>query len=132
MSKYIIKQIPAEQADLSFYFDGDTFTERAGGIQYALFPLVWDRWSMHPVINRELWENITSEADELADAFSDVGAHYWNCYTSYKEAMYYAARGIKYTPRTCGRLKEWARDAEYAPSTSHASARICEKSFLDR
>ncbi len=106
--KYIITQIPPESADLTFYFDGDTFTENAGGIQYALFPLVADRRNMYPVINRELWEGITSDADELADAFNDVGPHYWNRYASYKEAMYYTARGIKYSPTTCHRLKEWS------------------------
>lgn len=118
MKKYIIKQVPPEQAELMYYFDGDTFTENAGGIQYALFVLVAGRWSWSPVINDKLWNDITSEADELADAFADVGPHYWNRYRSYKEAMQFEARDIKYSPTTCHRLKEWARGAEYSPSTS--------------
>ena len=107
--KCIITQIPPEHADLTYYFDGDTFTEAAGGIQYALFPLVSDRWSLYPVINAELWKNITESASELAEAFSDVGPHIWNTYSSYKEAMYFTARGIKYSPRKCHLLKEWSQ-----------------------
>lgn len=121
MSKYIITQVPPEAARLDLFFDDDGMTEAAGGIEYALFPLVADRWSFYPVINKDLWKDITESADELAEAFSDVGPHSWNTYSSYKEAMYFTARGIKYSPRTCGRLKEWARNAEYAPSASRES-----------
>ena len=119
--KYIIKQVPPEAAELMYYFDGDTFTENAGGLQYALFVIVADRWSWSPVINADLWSSITSEADELADAFADVGRHYWNRYSSFKEAMHFEARDIKYSPRTCHALKEWASNSEFSPSYSRES-----------
>lgn len=123
MSKYIIKQIPPEQAELGFYFDGDTFTERAGGIEYALFVLVAGRWSLDPIRHcAELWKRITKEAANLAEAFYDVENNCsWNGYTTYKEAMRWEAPEIKYSPATCHRLKEWAQTAEEGQPESIAA-----------
>jgi hypothetical protein len=121
--KYIITQIPPESADLAFFFDGDTFTERAGGIEYALFPLVADRWTMHPVINRELWEEITRTAEHIAEDFEGIrnDGEARNTYSqTYKEAM--QDYSIKYNPTKCHRLKEWSTRHEYDPSTPEAIA----------
>ena len=121
--KYIIKQIPPEAAELSFFFDGDTFTERARGIQYALFPLVSDRWSLYPVINRELWEDITRRASALADDFDGIrndGESRSTYSRSYKAVM--QDYGIKYSPRTAHALKEWSTRHEYDPSTPESIA----------
>lgn len=37
MLKNIIREVNPEAADFSFYFDGDTFTEKAGGISMKSF-----------------------------------------------------------------------------------------------
>lgn len=115
--KYIITQIPPESADLTYYFDGDTFTERAGGIQYALFPLIPDRWSLYPVINRELWEEITRTAQHVAEDFDGIreDGEARNTYSrTYKEVM--QDYGITYNPTKCHRLKEWSTRNEYDPA----------------
>lgn len=105
MKKYIIKQIPPEHADLMYYFDGDGITETAGGLEYALFPLILDRWSLYPGINRELWEEITSRAAELAEEIDNFRSG-WNAWSSYKEIMTFY--GIDYNPTKCHRLKVWS------------------------
>lgn len=121
MKKYIIKQIPPEQAELMYYFENDGITEKAGGIEYALFPLFADRWSMTPGINKKLWEDITREAESVSEGFDDVknGAT-WNDWTSYKEVMTW--HGIKYSPTACHRLKEWNEAHEADPTSTEAIA----------
>lgn len=121
--KYIITQIPPESADLSYYFDGDTFTEAAGGIQYALFPLVADRWSLYPVINRELWEEITRTAQHVAEDFDGIreDGEARNTYSrTYKEVM--TDYSIAYNPTKCHRLKEWSKRNEYDPGKPESIA----------
>lgn len=122
MKKYIIKQIPPEQAELMYYFEGDTFTENAGGIEYALFPL-FAGWhgEVKPGINKELWERITREAESVSEGFDDVknGAT-WNDWTSYKEVMTW--HGITYNPTACHRLKEWNEAHEDDPTSPEAIA----------
>jgi hypothetical protein len=108
MKKYIIKQIPPEHAELMYYFEGDTFTENAGGIEYALFPLFLDYWTMRPAINKKLWEDITSRAAEIAEEINNFRDNWnnWNSWSSYKEIMTFY--GIPYNPTKCHRLKEWS------------------------
>ena len=121
--KYIIKQIPPETAELQYYFSGDTFTERAGGLEYTLFVLVAGRWSLDPIRHcAELWKNITRKAANLAEAFCDVENRCsWNGYTTFKDAMKWEAPEIKYSPTTCHRLKEWTQTAEEGQPESIAA-----------
>lgn len=111
MKKHIIKQVPPEWADLGTYFDGDTFTEAAGGIEYALFIIALDRWHMHPAINADTWKRLTIEEADILQGFDDIrsGEAAWTGLTSYKSVM--EAYGVEYNPRKCHRLKEWSKTA---------------------
>lgn len=123
MKKYIIKQIPPEHAELMYYFEGDTFTERAGGIEYALFPLIADRWSMTPAINKKLWEDITSTAEHVSEDMSGIrdDGEARNTYSrTYKAVM--QDYGIKYSPTACHRLKDWNEAHEDDPTSPEAIA----------
>lgn len=123
MKKYIIKQIPPEHADLMFYFDGDTFTENAGGIEYALFPLIADRWSMTPAINKKLWEDITSTAEHVYEDMSGIrdDGEAWHTYSrTYKAVM--QDYGLKYSPTACHRLKAWNEAHEDDPTSTESIA----------
>lgn len=120
--KYIITQIPPESAELMYYFDGDTFTEASGGLQYALFPLVSDRWSLYPVINAELWKDIMKTAEDVSEDFYSIreDGHDWKHDTTYKSVMQFY--GIDYNPTKCHRLKEWSKRHEYDPGKPEAIA----------
>lgn len=123
MKKYIIKQIPTEHAELMFYFEGDTFTENAGGIEYALFPLFLDRRRMYPAINKKLWEEITWTAERVSEDVSwirDTGEARNSYHQTYKEVM--KDYGIKYSPTACHRLKAWNEEHEDDPTSPEAIA----------
>lgn len=109
MKKYIITQVPPEHAELLFYFAGDTFTEDAGGIEYALIPLIQERWSLYPVINEELWQDLTRTAENITNDFDGIredGESRSTYSRTYKEVM--QDYGINYNPTRCHRLKEWS------------------------
>lgn len=53
MIKHIIREVEPEACSFDYYFDGDTFTERAGDYCYTLF-IVGDRHTA--VFNAEAWE----------------------------------------------------------------------------
>ena len=103
MSKYIITQVPPEHADLSFYFDGDCFTENAGGIEYCLF-----------IIGPRGWKDINgekySELQKQVEHFTDLAAGESYYFETFKECMLY--HGMKWSPRTAHALKVWAKDAD--------------------
>ena len=73
MKKYTFTEISAETADFSFYFDGDGFTENAGGFEYNLFVIAYDRgrgygfnYDRYKKIINDI-ENILDDPDETDD-----------------------------------------------------------------
>lgn len=123
MKKYIIKQIPPGGRGAYVLFEGDTFTENAGGIEYALFPLFLDRWRMYPAINKNLWEEITRTAENVSEDMSGIrdDGEARNSYSrTYKEVL--QDYGIKYSPTACHRLKAWNEEHEDAPTSPESIA----------
>ena len=117
MKKYIIKQLPPEQAELQYYFDGDTFTERAGGIEYALFILFRDRFrvSVYPEQNRLTWEEITQKTDDIMCGIEDAANRETDRNgdrITVKSVM--VENGLKYSPTAAHRLKEWSIRNKYS------------------
>lgn len=115
--KYIITQIPPESADLTYYFDGDTFTPDAGGIQYALFILFKDRFrvDIYPEQNRRTWEEITQKTDDIMCGIEDAANREtdWNGdRITVKSVM--IENGLKYSPTAAHRLKEWSSRNKYS------------------
>lgn len=107
---YIIREIPAEHADFSYYFDDDGLTD--------LFIVA--QWNSRG-FNEEEYENIAEKAEAILDGFHDVNDKWTNGYNSfatYKEAMEYC--GIPYTSRKCHLLKEWVKHADTSDTDSIA------------
>ena len=69
MKKYIIKEVPAEQADFSIYFDDDGLTEAGGDYCYNLF-IVGDRNCSG--FNTEAYEAVKSEIENLLEMYLDI------------------------------------------------------------
>lgn len=104
--KNIIREVPDEQAELSFYFDGDTFNERAGDYGYTLFIVHRDRHGLNG-LNIEEYKRITERAEGISEGFYDVEhkESAWTSYETYKDVM--RDWGIDYTSHKCHLLKEW-------------------------
>lgn len=103
MIKHIIREVAPEWTEFDNYFDGDTFTERAGDYCYNLF-IVGD--SHTAVFNEEAWEDAKRKAAELCEMFDDIqnGGYYSAWYSSYKACM--IDNHIPYNSRKCHELKE--------------------------
>lgn len=102
-TKYIIREIPPEQTDFSYYFDDDGLTD--------LFIVAQSRRSSG--FNEDEYQNIVGQAEAILDGFHDVNDKWTNGYDSfetYKEVMEYC--GIPYTSRKCHLLKDWAKTAD--------------------
>ena len=70
MKKYIVREIPAEQADFSFYFDDDGLTEAGGDYCYNLFIVAQSRNSSG--FNEKEYQNIQNEIENLLEMYSDI------------------------------------------------------------
>lgn len=68
--KYIIKEIPAEQADFSTYFDNDGLTSVGGDYCYNLFIVAQSRNSSG--FNEKEYQNIQAEIEELLEGYTDI------------------------------------------------------------
>ncbi|MBO5918710.1 MAG: hypothetical protein J6Q14_08100 [Oscillospiraceae bacterium] len=107
---YIVREVPAEWADLSYYFDDDGLTERGGDFCYNMF-IVAPR--NYRGFNDERYGDLQRQAESIIDGFSDVAERdHWQGYFSYKDVM--TAFGIPYNSRKCHALKEWAKEADVA------------------
>ena len=69
MKKYIIKEVPAEQADFSSYFDCDGLTEAGGDYCYNLF-IVGNR--NHNGFNMKAYEGVKTEIENLLEMYLDI------------------------------------------------------------
>jgi len=108
---YIIREVPQEHVDFSYYFDNDWLTEAGGDYCYNLFIVNYTRHSRG--FNEEEYQNIVEQAEAILDGFHDVNDKWTNGYNSfetYKEVMEYC--GIPYTSHNCHLLKEWAKTAD--------------------
>lgn len=107
MHKHIIREVPAEYSELSFYFDGDTFTQSAGDYCYNLFIVQRNRHGLNG-INTEEYERLMAKADAILDGFSDVedGMEHWDgSKLTYQEVM--QDENIPYSDATRDALIAW-------------------------
>ncbi len=108
MIKNIIREVSPENMDTSFYFDGDTFTDRAGDYNYNLFIITDFRFGKYSGFNMDAYKEIIDKAEEIIDGFSCVEndcVDYDGKGYTYKEIIEDA--GYKYNPSFCHKLKEW-------------------------
>jgi len=111
MKKHIIREVPPESCDASYYFDNDGLTEAGGDYCNNLFIVADSRRSSG--FNMEEYNRIQKQADEIIDGFHDVSDKWtngYNSYDTYKECMEY--NDIVYTSRKCHLLKEWVNNAD--------------------
>ena len=104
--KNIIREVPAEQAELSFYFDGDCYNENSGDYNNTVFIVCCDRGHRYG-LNIEEYNRIVERAEGIAEGFYDVEhkKSAWTSYETYKDVM--KDWGIDYTSHKCHLLKEW-------------------------
>lgn len=108
---YIVRELPPESTDFSFYFDDDGLTEAGGDYCNNLFIVSFRRHSEG--FNNEEYKRVQDKADAIIDGFSDVSDKWtngYNSYETYKECMEYNA--IEYTTHKCHALKEWVKTAD--------------------
>lgn len=104
--KYIVREIPAEYTDFSWYFENDGLTEKGGDFCYNLFIIYNNHWQLSG-FNIDRYKQIVEIASNLQDDFAAVGEIDYNGKPlTYKRIM--EEYGIQYNPVKCHKLKEWA------------------------
>lgn len=68
--KYIIREVPPEQSDFSFYFEDDGLTEKGGDYCYNLFIVAQSRNSSE--FNEKEYQNIQNEIENLLEMYIDI------------------------------------------------------------
>lgn len=113
MIKNIIREVPAEYADFSYYFDYDGLTEKSGDFCNTLFILDFDRCGRIDGFNADTFNDIVSQAIELEEVIKDIeiDGYYSSFYRSVKEAM--LDFGFTYNPTACHKLKEWVKRDDF-------------------
>lgn len=111
--KHLIREIEPECAELGFYFDGDTFTSRAGDFCYTLFIVVNEGYGRLYGLNIDEYKEVKQRAGRVLDGFNYVdndGRNYDGSKATYKQAM--EDENIRFNPTTCARLRKWAENAD--------------------
>jgi len=110
--KHFIREIEPENAELQFYFDGDTFTEKAGDFCYTLFIIQNEGYSRLSGLNADVYKEVMQQAENIIDSFEyvdDGGLNYDGSKATYKQAM--EDEKISFNPRKCFLLRQWAGSA---------------------
>lgn len=103
--KNIVREVPGEQAELSFYFDGDCYNENSGDYNNTVFIVCNDRGHRYG-LNIDEYNRIVERAEGISEGFYDVEhKDAWTNYETYKEVM--QDWSIDYTSHKCHLLKEW-------------------------
>lgn len=77
--KHLIREIEPECAELQFYFDGDTFTEKAGDFCYTLFIIQNEGYGRLSGLNADVYKEVMQQAENIIDSFEyvdDSGRNY--------------------------------------------------------
>lgn len=111
--KYIIREVPAEACDFSYYFDDDGLREAGGDFCNTLFIIDNEGWGRISGFNIDVYKEVQKQAAGIIDGFEDVLAglkdYDGNRYT-FKDIM--DEYDIPYTSRKCHALKEWQKSAD--------------------
>lgn len=109
---YIVREVPAEQTNFSFYFDDDGLTEAGGDYCNNLFIVNYGRHSRG--FNDKEYENLQTEIEELFEKYDDI-------INKYEHAQYSSVGlmlldlglidNIHHTKRIKD-IKEWLKDCQ--------------------
>ena len=111
--KHLIREIGLESTELQFYFDGDTFTEKAGDFCYTLFLIQNDGYGRLSGLNIDEYKEVKQRAGRILDGFNYVdngGRNYDGSKTTYKQTM--EDENIRFNPTLCARLRKWSENAD--------------------
>jgi hypothetical protein len=67
---YIVREVPPEHTDFSYYFDDDGLTEKGGDYCYNLFIVAQSRWSSG--FNEEEYKKLQREIENLFEMYEDI------------------------------------------------------------
>ena len=84
MSKVIFRETNYPEFD--FLYDNDGITNESGK-NNALYVIVPDRWNDYPVTNKNEFETIRKNAEEIATDFDDLKNGCNNYFRNYKENL---------------------------------------------
>lgn len=110
--KTIIREVPPEQTNAEWYFDGDCFNENSGDYNNTIFILSLEHRSLYPCcLNQEEYKRLQREMDNVFYAVSnEIGYGYKNV----KEIMH--DYKLPYNPKNAHELKilseEYKHEAE--------------------
>lgn len=104
MIRHIVREVPGEHADFSYYFDDDYIR---GYEENSMLFIIAPRG--YSGFNEKEYDAIVNLADNILDGFDRIGGGIYD-YANHKEVM--EDYGIKYNSRKCHLLKEWAKTAD--------------------
>lgn len=113
MKKHIVREVGAEHADLQYYFEDDGLSEKSGDWNNTLFIVQKGDYGRLNGFNLDEYKRVKATIDSLIEGFSDVEdglLHYDGEKLTYKGVM--QENGLKYSPTTRHKLKEWAKGAD--------------------
>lgn len=117
MKRYLVKEVAPENANFELYFEDDGITGAGGDFTNNLFVIGCENYGRIYGFNVAEYEKIKNQADGIIDGFYDVeNLEGWH--STHKEVM--ADCGIKYSPRKCHALKDWAKSGNTAPESISA------------
>lgn len=98
MKRYIIRQVPPEHVDVSFYFDCDCFSEASGDYNNTLFILYCDRFRYYGE-NIEEYTRIYKRINSMISDYDNIETDYMFRHTSLGELLrdYQLIESIKNT-----------------------------------
>lgn len=99
--RYIIREIPPEQCEFSYYFDDDGIKEAGGDFCYNIFIIMRERWNRVSGFQADEYQRISDQLREIAEEIEAGPGEY---FSSYKHIMEYY--GMKYSPKACHELKQ--------------------------
>jgi len=115
--KYIIREVPAEHSDFSFYFEDDGLTQAGGDYCCNLFIISNDGYRVDG-FNIDEYQSIQRKAEAIAEDFYNIENGYTYYFSSYKEVMEY--NDITYNSNKCHKLRKWAETADVDSAESIA------------
>ena len=74
-SKYIIREIPPEQCEFSYYFDDDGIKEAGGDFCYNLFIIMRDCWNRVSGFQADEYQSISDQLREIAEEIEALLSH---------------------------------------------------------
>ena len=101
MIRHIIREVPGEHADFSYYFENDYIEGcEENSMLYIIAPRGYCGF------NEKEYNAIANTAENLGSDFYYIGEGCGD-FETYRDCMEYY--GIKYNPHKCHLLKEWAK-----------------------